>query len=383
VKSDTSPVLAAALVDGSVVFVDAVDGHVVSRCDEVTEDPPNLMAFASQWLVHCSDDSCVRCLSIKGGVVHAHMVMEPAQDGKRPRCAPIDHAAIIDGGTAYVAVAGRLLHACRVPEGDLEHSTQFDSPVRAVCAAACSEATQWSYAVAIADGVRLISRAGETLRELTSKRILRSLATHGPWLAAGTMDGAVELWDLVTPRQASAQDLARALHTLNGACGSDGLSLGWRPDGGGLAVSGKRAAVFDFTGSNAPHPYRMNVARSAAPIRAGQPDPVPRVCMVDGAQSVAWAPCAAESAASRLATVSDQGVVRVFQPHRTPLRKGGNGDPAQPQRMKPQLYTFLRQDAAHPSGENAPACALMWLREDMVAVAYFTGEIVAWRVAGE
>ena len=54
----------------------------------------------------------------------------------------------------------------------------------------------------------------------------------------------------------------------------------------------------------------------------------------------------------------------------------------QPQMMKPQFYTFVNHDATHPSGEAVKACALMWLQEDVVAVGYFTGEIVAWRVGG-
>ena len=54
----------------------------------------------------------------------------------------------------------------------------------------------------------------------------------------------------------------------------------------------------------------------------------------------------------------------------------------EPQMMKPQFYTFVNHDATHPSGEAVKACALMWLQEDVVAVGYFTGEIVAWRVGG-
>ena len=189
VKADAIPLVAAALADGCVVFVDATDGRVVARCDELLDsDPPNVMVFASsQWLVHCSDDANVRCLSTMGELVHTHAVAEPAQDGKRPRSVAVDHATVLDGGAAYVAAAGRLIHACRVPEGDLEHAVQLASPVRALCAAPQSgPSQQWSYAVAMAEGVRLISRAGESVRELTSKRIVRSLSAYGPWLAAGT-----------------------------------------------------------------------------------------------------------------------------------------------------------------------------------------------------
>jgi len=49
--------------------------------------------------------------------------------------------------------------------------------------------------------------------------------------------------------------------------------------------------------------------------------------------------------------------------------------------MKPQLYTFLQHDAAHPSADEVRACSLMWLGEDVVVVGYATGELVAWRVA--
>ena len=73
-------------------------------------------------------------------------------------------------------------------------------------------------------------------------------------------------------------------------------------------------------------------------------------------------------------------MLRLWQPNGPPLRKGGQGDPARPQMMKPQFYTFATHDATHPSGEAATACALTWLSEDSVAVGYFSGEIVAWSV---
>jgi hypothetical protein len=57
------------------------------------------------------------------------------------------------------------------------------------------------------------------------------------------------------------------------------------------------------------------------------------------------------------------------------------GNAHNPQSMKPQFYTYVRQDATHPSGDAVEACALLWLAADAVAVGYFTGEIVAWRVA--
>ena len=83
---------------------------------------------------------------------------------------------------------------------------------------------------------------------------------------------------------------------------------------------------------------------------------------------------------SELATVSDDGVVRLWDPHSPPLRKGGNGNPAEPHKMKPQFYTFVTHDAAHPSEEAKKPAALVWLRADAVAVGYFCGDVVAWRV---
>ena len=73
--------------------------------------------------------------------------------------------------------------------------------------------------------------------------------------------------------------------------------------------------------------------------------------------------------------------MRLRCPHGLPLRKGGMGSPARPESMRPQFYTYVRQDATHPSGDAVEACALMWLAPDAVAVGYFTGEIVAWRTA--
>ena len=67
-------------------------------------------------------------------------------------------------------------------------------------------------------------------------------------------------------------------------------------------------------------------------------------------------------------------------PHSPPLRKGGNGNPAEPHKMKPQFYTFVTHDAAHPSEEAKKPAALVWLRADAVAVGYFCGDVVAWRV---
>lgn len=118
----------------------------------------------------------------------------------------------------------------------------------------------------------------------------------------------------------------------------------------------------------------------------GQPDPVPRVCMADNhVQAVAWAPVGEElgeerGAGAMLATLGKDGAVRVWQPRGPPLRRGGKGDPSQPQLMKPQLYTFLQHDAAHPSGDAVRACTLAWLSEDVVAVGFATGDLIAWRI---
>lgn len=378
-RASGGPLLAAATVDGGVSFVDDA-GRVVARADDLDDDPPNVMAFVSQWLVLCGDDGCVRCLAVDSGeIMHTHAVAEPPKEGRRPRCLPIDHAVVL-GDTAYVAAAGRLLHACRVPDGRLEHSVAIPSPVRAMCAAPAS-AGSWAYAYACADGLRLVSRAGETVREFRTERTVRSLGAAGPWVGAGTMEGTVELWDVVNPRPAEFEARRRedvAHVTLQTNAGSDGTALDWRADGGAVAVGGKRSVCYDFTGANPPHPYRK------APARVGQPDGVPRVCMADGATlGVAWAPRHSEGAPSLATVDKESGVLRLWNPHGLPLRKGGSGDPAQPQRMKPQFYTFSHHSAPHPSGEGARPCALMWLREGVAAVGYFSGEVVAWRVAGQ
>ena len=73
---------------------------------------------------------------------------------------------------------------------------------------------------------------------------------------------------------------------------------------------------------------------------------------------MAWAPLGASlgederGTAATLATLSSDGAVRVWRPRGLPLRRGGKGDPSQPQLMKPQLYTFLQHDAVHPSGDE-------------------------------
>ena len=122
-------------------------------------------------------------------------------------------------------------------------------------------------------------------------------------------------------------------HRLQTYAGSDGEALHWSGDGGGLAASGARAAVFDFTGTNPPHPYRKG-----GPVGAGQPDAVPRVCMADShAQAVAWAPpppAEERGVTATLATLGKDGAVRVWRPRGLPLRRGGKGDPTQPRRSR-------------------------------------------------
>ena len=380
VKMPGAPLLAAATGEGAVVFVSSEDGKVAARCDDLCDAPPNVMLFASAWLVHCSDDSMVRIVaSDTAKVVHTHVVAEPAEAGKRSRCVAIDHAVILDGA-AFVAAAGTLVHACSVPGGELVHTLHAPSPVRAMCVAPEGQSSEWAYAIAYKGGVQLVAKDGVVLRELRTQRVLNSLDAFGPWIAAAAYDGIIELWDLVTPRHSEAPN---AHILLRATCGINGSSLAWRPDGGALAAGGARAAVFDFTGAAPAHPYR----RQHAPP-AGQPDPVPRVCMADGGHIVEWAPPGDSHRAdgtpmSEFASLNTQeGQVRLWQPHGTPLKKGGSGNPSQPQLMKPQFYTFTKQDAVHPSGEAVEACSLMWLSQSAVAVGYFTGEIVAWRVAG-
>ena len=49
VKQPDGPYLAAALANGSVVFVDATDGGELARSDDAEElEPPNVLAFAAQ-----------------------------------------------------------------------------------------------------------------------------------------------------------------------------------------------------------------------------------------------------------------------------------------------------------------------------------------------
>jgi WD40 repeat protein len=230
-----------------------------------------------------------------------------------------------------------------------------------------------AYAIAYATGIKLVGRAGDSMRELATQRVVRSLSACGPWLAAATMDGCIELWDLERTAMASAASATgRAHHSLMPRSSSDGLGIAWRADGGGLALSGKRTAIYDFTGANPAHPYR----KGGAPGRPGQPDTIPRIGMADGAERVAWAPHQTEG--STCATVSEQGVLRLWRQNGPPLKKGANGDPSNAFTLSPQFYIWPTHDALHPSGESAKPCALVWLRDDTVAVGYFSGDIVAW-----
>ena len=368
----TSPsgLLAAATAEGVVLLIDGVSGSTRARSEEM-EEPPNAMTFTSdsQFLISCADDGCARVLAAASAkVLIEHSVAEEPVDGKRPRCYAADHVVALDG--AFVAAAGRLLHGCGVPDGQLEHEILADSPIRALSVASPGTVS-WAYAAAHKGGVLLVDRRGDVARKLTSDRPLKSLAVTAAWLAASAFDGVLELWDISGVVGQSGE----ANHRLQTYCGSDGEVIHFSVDGGGLAMSGARAAVIDFTGSNPPHPYRKG---AGAP---GQPDPLPRVCMDDNhVQYAAWAPHLERGDKTTLATVGKDGAVRTWQPRGLPLRKGGKGDPSRPQQMNPQLYTFLKHDAAHPSGDALPACTLVWLGEDVVAVGYSAGDIVAWRL---
>ena len=158
--------------------------------------------------------------------------------------------------------------------------------------------------------------------------------------------------------------------SLQSFCRSDGEALAWSADGAFLAVTGARAACFDFSGDRPPHPYRRD--------RGDGPDYIPRVLgFQDGSREkcVAWAPGGAI-----LATADTLGVVRLWN-LRGRLKKGGQGHPQQPQLMKPQFFLFPQLDAAHPSGDAAKPAFVGWLSADTVAVTYECGDVVAFRVA--
>ena len=109
---------------------------------------------------------------------------------------------------------------------------------------------------------------------------------------------------------------------------------------------------------------------------------MPRVCMAEApVQAVAWAPLGAGEedrgvhAAATLATLGSDGGVRVWRPRGLPLRRGGKGDPSKPHLMKPQLYTFLQHDAAHPSGDEVAVAVTAAVA--VVAVAVVAAAVVA------
>ena len=381
--SPCSRKLAAASAD-SVIVVDAKDGTVAMSSDELGDDPPNVVAWSpdSAWIVSCGDDGYARLVAIdSGAVVLEHAIAEEPEPGKRRLCVASDHAVFADDAT-FVAAAGRLIHACAVPSGTLRHALSTDAPVCALCRSPPNLTAHWAYAAGYKGGVLLVSSRGEHVSRLTARGHMRSLAVSGQWLASGGFDGTLELWD-VAKRAEAVERPKEAEKTLKAYCGSDGAALAWSVDGGTLAVTGTRPACFDFTGVEPPHPHR-SAAFAAAAYRArpGEPDPVPRVCMSESAppQRLAWAPHRETAATTALATTGTDGIVHVFRPYSLPLRKGGVGNPSQPQRMKPQFYTYLKADAAHPSGEARSPCALVWLAESVLAACYDAGDLVAWRL---
>ena len=377
--------LAAATGTGAVVFIDAADGATRARFEGAgAEEAPNALAFGSdsRWVVAAYDDGYARVAAADSGTLLVeHAVAEAPTEGKRARRCAADHVVTLASAfasssrLAFVAAAGRLVHAVAVPGGALEHALVAEKPVRGLCVPPPGGAQAWAYAASHQGGVLLVSRRGEVVRRLSSDEPLRAVAAFGRWLAAAAFDGSVELWD-VAASSGKAAGPGGSDHLLRTSCGSDGEALAWAADGSGLAVSGKRAAIYDFTGLNPAHPYRRG---DGAP---GAPDPVPIVCMDDGHhERVAWAPHArGRGAATTLATLGRDGALRLWQPRGRPLRKGGNGNPAQPERMKPQFYTFVKLDAAHPTGAAVRARGLDWLSETAVVAGFANGDVVAWRL---
>ena len=240
----------AAAADGCVVLVDTTDGSMIRRSDTMGEDPPNVIAWSSDsaWLVCCSDDGIARVISAdKGTVVLEHVVAKDPDHGKRQRCVPSDHAIFIDA-TSFAAAAGSLIHVCEVPGGKLSHTLSTDAPVHALCRSPPSLAVHWAYAAAFKGGVVLVSLSGDRISHLSSCGHLHSLAVTDQWLAACTLEGTIELWDVA--KRATTMRPSEAEKTVRPFCGSDGVALDWSADGGGLAMSGKRVAVIDFTGEN-------------------------------------------------------------------------------------------------------------------------------------
>ena len=354
--AQSSARLAVATDDGAVVFVDHA-GDITARSPQIADEGPNAMAFSNDgaWVVAAFDDGRARVVRTDGTLAVEHAVAPEPVAGKRARqvaatsCAPLDDD--------FVASAGKLVHCCALT-GDLIHAITFDAPVRALCDA--SAGLFRGYAVAHGCVCVLVQRDGEVNWRYVSTRPLRSLLCRGDFVAAGTFDGAVQVW--------GGEDLSASLQSF---CRSDGEALAWSGDGAFLAVTGARAAVFDFSGDRPPHPYRRDRGEDG-------PDYIPRVLgFQDGSRErcVAWAPGGAI-----LATADSMGVVRLWN-LRGRLKKGGQGHPQQPENMKPQFFLFPQLDAAHPSGDVEKPAFVGWLSADTVAVAYECGDVVALRVA--
>ena len=374
--------LAAAGAD-CVTIVSAKDGTVGISSDELGDDPPNAVDWStdSAYLVVCSDDGYARVVAVSTGkLVFEHLIADEPEPGKRPRCVASDHATFTNDATC-VAAAGRLVHACAVPGGGLSHAVTADAPVCSLCRSPPNLAAHWAYAAGYKGGVLLVSSGGELVSNLSSRGHLRSLTASSRWLAAGGFDGTLELWDMAKRSESAEERREEADKTLKAFCGSDGAALAFSADGGSLALTGKRAAVFDFSGAEPHHPYR-SAAFAAAAYRKGrgEPDPVPRVCMGEEAKYLAFAPPCDSNAATTLATAGADGMVQLWRPYNPPLRKGGVGNPAQPERMKPQFYTHLKADVVHPSNDARSPCALIWLSDDTLAVCFGAGDLVAWEL---
>lgn len=386
-----SSLLTVATDDGVIVFVDN-DVGITARSQPLAEEGPNAMAFAADasWLVACFDDGYARVLrsttrittsypargtpplrslgaSADFALVVEHAVVAAPVEGKRARrvaathCVALGDAYGISNVCAFVCSAGKLVHCVDVPSGELRHSHTFEAPVRAICADEVE-----GYYVAYGTTVAHVnySDGGITAR-YTSSRPLRSLAPRtGGWLAASTFDGAIEVWD--------DEPFERSLQSF---CRTDGEALAWSADGGFLAVTGARAAYFDFTSAFPQHPYRKPQYDGNEEVRY-EPDVIPRVCgwAEPREKCVAWAP-----GGVILATVDAVGVVRLWNLRRR-LKKGGRGSPDRPELMLPQFFCFPQLDG-HPGGNTAKPASVGWLGADTVAVAYERGDVAAYRIA--
>ena len=378
-----SSLLAVATDDGVIVFVDN-DGGITARSQPLAEEGPNAMAFAADasWLVACFDDGYARVLrsttrittsypargtpplrslgaSADFALVVEHAVVAAPVEGKRARRVAATHCVALGDayGTsnvcAFVCSAGKLVHCVDVPSGELRHSHTFEAPVRAICA----DEVEGYYVVYGTTVAHVNYSDGGMTARYTSSRPLRSLAPRtGGWLAASTFDGAIEVWD--------DEQFERSLQSH---CRTDGEALAWSADGGFLAVTGARAACFDFTGQRPQHPYRKPQYHGNEEVRY-EPDVIPRVCgwAKSREKCVAWAPGGAI-----LATVDAVGVVRLWN-LRGRLKKGGRGSPDRPELMLPPFFCFPQLDGAHPSGDTAkPTCPVpLTVRGTQVLVGF-------------